>query len=308
MHAITPVFQNHMINQRLGKTIHLKMESLQPSGSFKMRGMGRVCQDAVERGLTHLICSSGGNAGYSTAYVGRLLGVEVTIVVPMTTSETARNRIASQGAKVIRHGATWDIADQLARELVEETQGAYIHPFDNPLVWDGHATLVHELTEQIDKPDLVVLSVGGGGLLCGVAQGLHEVGWQDVPIMAIETHGTTSFADALKAKKLITLENINSIATTLGAQRVTQKALDWAQQHTITPYQVSDYDAVQACLHFIDDQRMLVEPACGAALSLMYDHADTLATYDQVAMIVCGGISTTLEQLQTWQRELTLSN
>lgn len=304
LHLETPVHQNEAINTRLNKKIYFKMECYQPVGSFKIRGIGALCQHAVAEGKTRLISSSGGNAGYAAAYSGKQLGVPVTVVVPETTSETAMQRIKEQNAELIIHGKVWNEADALARQLVEESDAAYIHPFDNPIVWQGNATLADEVASQIDKPDAVVVAVGGGGLMAGLLEGMHKNNWQDVPLLAVETEGAASFAASYHAKKLTRLDKITTIASTLGALQVTATLIDWMDKHPITSILVSDKSAVDACLNFADDLRVLVEPACGAALSLIYDNSHHLADYKSVLMVVCGGAGVNIQQLLKWQENL----
>jgi L-serine/L-threonine ammonia-lyase len=304
LHLQTPVFENPAINNRLNKRIYLKMDCFQPVGSFKIRGIGALCQEAVQSGITHLVCSSGGNAGYAAAYAGRQLQANVTVVVPETTSDTARARIVAEGAEVIVHGRVWDEANTFALKLVEEVQGAYIHPFDHPTIWDGHASMIDELVAQCPQPDVVVVSVGGGGLLCGILAGLHRNGWIGVPVLAVETEGAASFAASVVGGKLETLPQISSIATTLGAKTVTPKLMAWTQKHDIRPFVVTDKTAVDACLRFADDLRVVVEPACGASLSVLYEHVAVLKDFDSVLMIVCGGAGVSMEQLLAWKQQL----
>ena len=156
---------------------------------------------------------------------------------------------------------------------------------------------------QCSKPDVIVVSVGGGRLLCGILEGLHRNNWPDVPVLAVETEGAASLAASLKSGRLETLPGITSIAATLGARRVTQRALDWSQHHPISSVVVSDRVAVNACLQFADDLRVVVEPACGASLSLLYDNAHFLGPYESVLVIVCGGAGVSIEQLLTWQEQ-----
>lgn len=304
----TPVYENPAINARLKRRVFLKMECYQPTGSFKARGIGTLCQHAVEAGQTALVSSSGGNAGYSAAYAGRVLGVPVTVVVPESTGTTARQRIAAEGAEVIVHGAAWDDADAYARALVQERKAAYIHPFDDPVIWEGHATLIDEAAEQCPRPDAVVVAVGGGGLLCGTLEGMHRHGWTDVPVIAVETRGAASFAASIASGELETLPAITSIASTLGAKTVTPKALEWAGRHPITPVGVSDACAVAACLQFADEMRVVVEPACGAALSLLYDNAALLRGAKSVLVIVCGGAGVTYSQLVAYAQKFSTGN
>jgi L-serine/L-threonine ammonia-lyase len=128
------------------------------------------------------------------------------------------------------------------------------------------------------------------------------VGWADVPVVAVETHGTDSFAASVAAKRLITLERITSIATTLAARTVAAEALAWTSRHPITPWTVTDRAAVDACLRFANDHRVLVEPACGAALATVYDNAAVLSGRAPVLVIVCGGAGASLGLLREWDR------
>lgn len=219
-----------------------------------------------------------------------LVGIPITVVVPTTTTPAAIERISAEGATVKIHGAAWDEADQAARKWVAEVNGGYISPFDHPTIWAGHATMIDEVVTQCEKPEAVVVAVGGGGLLCGVLEGLHRQGWCDIPALAVETEGADSFAKSVAAGHLITLPAITSIATSLGAKRVADRLWDWTQRHRIIPTVVSDHAALDACKQFANDQRALVEPACGAALSVIYNNLPQLGTAKSVLVIVCGGI------------------
>lgn len=195
LHLDTPLLQSLPLSLATGQNVWLKMDALQPSGSFKLRGIGLACEHHAREGKTRFVSSSGGNAGIAVAYAGRMLGLAVTVVVPHSSTERARELIRQEGAEVIVHGSVWQEANELALSLVGEND-AFIHPFDDPLLWEGHATLVDEVAARGVKPDAVVLAVGGGGLLAGVSQGLTRNGWADVPVFAVETTGAASLAVA----------------------------------------------------------------------------------------------------------------
>ena len=303
LHIETPLVESRALSICSGRTVRLKLEALQPPGSFKIRGIGLACQEYQWRGAKRFISSSGGNAGIAVAYAGRCLSVPVVVVVPETTSEKAKSLIRQEGAEVIVQGASWQEANTLALSLVGESD-AFLHPFDDPLIWRGHASLVDEVAQSGAKPEAVVLAVGGGGLLCGVVEGLHRNGWNDVPLIAVETEGAASFAHSIQAGYRIELPAISSIATSLGARRVCRQAFNCSKTHPIRSLVVSDRAAVAACLKFLADQRVLVEPACGAALAAVYDRSAELERFKSVLVIVCGGSATTVEQLQQWAQEL----
>ena len=303
LHLPTPIWESRQMSEILAVPVYLKMEALQPVGSFKIRGMGTACEEACRKGAKRLVSSSGGNAGYAVAYAGNRLRVPVTIVVPSRTSERSRELIRSEGAEVIEHGVVWDESHDFATALARGTGGAYIHPFDNPSAWKGHATMMHEAAQAGISPGIVVVSVGGGGLLCGVAQGMEDVGWSMVPVLAVETRGADSLAAAVAAGRLATLEAITSIATTLGARTVAAEAFAWTRRREILPWVVSDRSAVTACFRVADDHRVLVEPACGASLSVVYERAAPVHGRGPVLIIVCGGAGVTRDLLARWDQQ-----
>jgi L-serine/L-threonine ammonia-lyase len=299
LHIETPLIESRAISLHAGRSVWLKMDALQPTGSFKIRGMGYACQEYARRGATRFISSSGGNAGIAVAYAGRYLCIPVVVVVPETTTERAKALIKQEGAEVIVHGSSWQEANALALSLLKDSD-AFLHPFDDPLLWQGHATLIDEVAQAGLKPDAVVLSVGGGGLLCGVLEGMQRYAWEDVPVIAVETQGADSFAQSVKAGRRIELPAITSLATSLGARQVCERAFAWTRQHPIRNLVVSDRSALAACERFIIDQRIVVEPACGAALASVYDRVEELDAFKNVLVIVCGGVTTSIEQLRMW--------
>ena len=303
LHIETPLIQSRALSLLAGRSIWLKLDALQPPGSFKIRGVGHACTEYVKRGARRLVSSSGGNAGLAVAYAGRSLGVPVTVVVPHTTSERAKELLRLEDAEVIAHGASWQEANELALSLVGPDD-AFLHPFDDPLLWEGHASIIDEVARAGLKPDAVVLSVGGGGLLSGVAQGLHRNGWSDVPIVAVETEGAASFHAAAQAGHTVQLDQITSIASSLGSKRVCEQAVQWSKEHTIHSVLVSDKSAVAACERFLFDHRILVEPACGASLALAYENSPALAAFQTVLVVVCGGATATADQLRQWDKTL----
>lgn len=302
LHIPTPLIESRPLSRAAGRNIWLKLDALQPCGSFKLRGVGHACEVHYALGARHLVSSSGGNAGLAVAYAGRKLGVPVTVVVPETTTERAKELLRLENAKVLVHGSSWQEANELALTLVGAGD-AFIHPFDDPLLWAGHASLVDEVVAAGFKPDAVVLSVGGGGLLSGVVEGLQRNGWADVPVLAVETTGAASLHAAMQAGHTVELPRIASIAGSLGAKRVAEQALACTHRQPVHSHLVSDRSALQACERFLLDHRLLVEPACGAALALAYD-ASAMARYPNVLVVVCGGATATLEQIQAWLRQV----
>ena len=302
LHHQTPLFLHHRLSKERGQNIYLKMDCYQPSGSFKIRGIGYLCTQQAQKGTKGFVSSSGGNAGLAVAYSGIQLELPVTIIVPSTTPEHVREKMRILDARVIEHGDVWDESDIFARNYAEQHQCSYIHPFDDPTIWTGHSTLIDELKEQGPKPDLIVCSVGGGGLLCGIIEGLWKHGWNDVPVMAVETTGAASLHASVKAGSLVPIDSITSIAKTLGARKVASKALEWTEKHPITCVQVSDEQTVHACIELLNEQRILVEPACSASYCVLSNRHPLLDQAQNIVVVICGGSGLTLDMLQEWSR------
>jgi L-serine/L-threonine ammonia-lyase len=245
----------------------------------------------------------------------------------MTTKPLMIAKIKAAGAsEVIQHGASWKEADTYLREVIlkGDKNGVYVPPFDHPDIWEGHSKLVAEIKQQLSnhhasssilndvsnsKPDAIVCSVGGGGLFAGVMQGLDQVGWADIPVLALETKGAESLNAALLADSLVTLPGITSLATSLGATRVAEKAFEYARRPNVRSVVLSDAEATMGCWRLADDERMLVEPACGVNVALCYEHrlekalGKQLTAESKVVIVLCGGSNVTVDMLAEWRKE-----
>lgn len=313
LHVHTPLVHSRPISQliEISNQVYLKMDNTQPSGSFKIRGHGHLVSTChSEQGIQHFISSSGGNAGAAVAYAGRVVGARVTIVVPTSTPKFMQERLRADGADVIVHGDVWDISDRYALSLAENDPYAkHVSPFDDPLLWAGHATLIDEIAADLGrtKPSAVVVSVGGGGLFLGVAEGLRNQGWDDVPIIAAETIGADSFAKMAEAGgKVVRIDGITSIAKSLGALAVSEKCAEWVRNgRDIVPIVVSDKEAVEACSLLAVKHRVLVEPACGAAVAAISGSKlkGRIQGTGPVVVVICGGNMVSPGLLKRWVEE-----
>ena len=137
LHVETPLVESTPLGAASGRRVWVKLESAQPCGSFKLRGIGHACEVRHAEGARRFVSSSGGNAGLAAAHAGRRLGVPVTVVVPESSTARARSLLAAEGAEVIVHGESWQEANQHALSLLGP-DAAFLHPFDDPIAWEGH--------------------------------------------------------------------------------------------------------------------------------------------------------------------------
>lgn len=229
-------------------------------------------------------------------------------------------KIRAAGAEeVLQCGATWLDADIHMRDHVivdAERRGAlsiYVPPFDHPDVWAGASTIIAEADAQLTAagvatPDVVICSVGGGGLFNGLVQGMQQCGWDDTEHLALETVGADALNASLEAGEHLTLPGITSIATSLGAKKVSAKTYELATtRDNIKSAVLTDAEATMGAWRFADDERILVEPACGVNLAMCYDGRLSKALGrevqpdDKVMIVVCGGSGVTLDMLAEWK-------
>lgn len=300
LHYKSALIRSRPIEAILGVPTYLKMDCQQPTGSFKIRGVGYACQRAAAKGAQRLVSSSGGNAGYAVAYAGAKLGLPVTVYLSRNAPAFMKDKIAAEGAKVVVHGDAWDEANVAALQDAQAPGAFYIHPFDMPDLWQGHASLIDEMAADGVRPAAIAVAVGGGGLLLGVLEGLERNAWHDTRVIAVETTGTASLAKSIAAGRVVSLDRVEGVAHSLGAKTIAAEALSRSGRFDVRSVVVSDREAVTACRRFADDHRALVEPACGAALATGYFAHPALLGVASVAIVVCGGVAVTLDKLTEW--------
>ncbi|KAJ5579954.1 Serine dehydratase-like [Penicillium hispanicum] len=339
----TPLVESACLSRAAGCRIFLKLENVQPSGSFKSRAMGNQILSHLRKPeyanrRVHFFASSGGNAGLAAVCAARSLGYPCTVVVPLSTKPLMLEKLRAAGAAdVIRHGETFFEAGSYMKDVImkngpgddEDVVKIALHPFDNEPIWEGNSTIVDELEKQLPPAasaeeeevyrgralplDAVMCSVGGGGLLNGLVMGLEKrrslkqndysstshsyldtsstktasaVSPNSHPspihLLAIETAGTDSLAAAVAKNSLISLPKITSQATSLGAIRVSETTFKYAvapppgiKVHSTV---LSDADAARGVLRLADDERLLVELACGVCIEAAIGDAATASS------------------------------
>jgi len=188
----------------------------------------------------------------------------------------------------------------------------YVHPFDQEEIWDGHSTMIDEVVEQLHDqagvaPDVVVCSVGGGGLLTGVMRGLdkHGLGYT-TKVLAMETRGADSLSQAVQKGELVTLPGITSISGSLGARTVCKEAFKLGMRDNVFPCVLLDEEAGIACVRFADDERIMLEIACGINVATCYNgrmkkFVPNLCPDSNVVIIVCGGSNINGEMMRKYK-------
>jgi len=261
----------------------LKLEHLQVGGSFKARGMfNRMRANAIP--VAGVVIASGGNAGIAVACAARALGVRCEVFVPEVSSLAKREKLLHLGAEVHVGGKSY--AEALAASLLHqaETGALLMHAYDQPEVVAGAGTLAAEVEEDAGLPDRALVSVGGGGLIAGIAA------WFEgrCPVEALEPALAPTLHHARAAGAPVDVEVSGIAADSLGARRIGAIAWDVAQRHVAASHLLDD-DAIRAAqLELWQSLRLAVEPAAALPLAALRSGTVRPAAHERVLLVVCG--------------------
>ena len=268
--------------------LFLKLEQAQVTGSFKARGALNTALGLTEVELLKgLITASGGNHGLGVAYAGWKLGVPASIYLPTTTPEDKVKKLEALKADVAIIGDVWDDANKAALDAVKSTGQTYIHPFAQPSIIAGQGTLALELLDQILNIDVLLVSIGGGGLISGIALCAKEIN-PNIKIIGVEPVGAATLHDSVKAGQLITLPAINTKAGTLAPRRSDVLNLQIITKYVDDIVLVTDDDLQTAARWLWAELGQAVELSAAAGIAALQSGAYKPAKGCRVCSILCG--------------------
>jgi len=266
-----------------GFEVWLKLEHLQRSGSFKARGMfNRLLSNTIP--AAGVIAASGGNAGIATAVAANALGVPAEIFVPSISSPAKRARLAALGARVVVGGNAYADALAACEARQQETGALMTHAYDQPEVVAGAGTLAREIEQEAGRPDTVLVSVGGGGLIGGIAAWFEDRS----RVVALEPELAPTLHSARAAGRRVDVSVGGIAADSLGARRLGAIAWELARRHVAESLLLSD-DAILVAQRFLwHEFKLAVESAAALPLAALQSGAVQPAAGDRVCLIVCG--------------------
>ena len=276
-----------------------KLEFLQVSGSFKPRGaFNALLQLDEQRRSRGVVAFSGGNHGLAVAHVASRLKVPATIFMPRTTPATVIERARADGADVVLTETIAQALEQVeARAALGQT---LIHPYDDERVIEGQGTIGLEFLEDVPDLATLVVSIGGGGLIAGIASVVNALR-PHVRVYGVETRGADAMRRALDAGRPVTMPAITSIARTLGAPIVSDTTLHAVQTLVEDVVTVDDADAVAAIVELVNEFRVTVEPASACCLAALRAGLVPRARQGATAVLLCGG-NVAPEELAAWRK------
>jgi len=270
-----------------GRPVSLKLELLQHTGSFKVRGAFNSVLSAPEQPEL-LVAASGGNHGMAVAHVGRALGVPTSIFVPSVAPEVKVWAITALGAEVTQVGSTYAEALAASQEAAARPGALTLHAYDAFGTVTGQGTLGPEIAEQVPDVDTVVIAVGGGGLCAGVTRGLAGAR-PEARVIAVEPETCPTLHRALEHGGPVDVQVGGVAASALGASRLGRIAFATAQEHSTASLLVSDEAIIDARRWLWREARVAAEPGGATAVAALLSGAFVPRDGERVCVVVCGG-------------------
>jgi len=265
----TPLQHSQAFSDRAGCRVYLKLESFQPVRSFKLRGaLNKLMRLTPERRAAGVITASAGNHGMGVAYAAGEFGVPATVYVPETANPYKVESVKRLGARVVAAGRSYSeaYADAVAEQ--QKTGATFVHAYDDPDVVAGQGTIGLELLEDLEELDTVVVPIGGGGLIGGIALYLKSRR-PAIRVIGVEPTGADAMRRSLEAGRIVTLERVSTIADGLAASAPGQLTLDLAQRYVDEVMAVEDDEMVESIRLLFEWEHLLAEPAGAAALAAL---------------------------------------
>ncbi|MBM3525988.1 MAG: threonine/serine dehydratase [Alphaproteobacteria bacterium] len=285
----TPMMQASPVRQVIapGAEVWLKLECLQVTGSFKARGaLSKLKSLSAEEIARGLVTASGGNHGVAVAYAGSQAGVPTTVFVPKGVSPAKARKIEYYGARLEVVGEVWDEANRAALALAAKGI-TYVHPFADPAVMAGQGTIALEILDELPDVDTLIVAIGGGGLIAGMAVAAKAIK-PELRIIGVEPTGAPTLHASLAAGHVVTLPRITTKVPTLAASRTEAVNFEIARRHVSEVVLIEDSDMDDACRWLWREMSLSADPSGAAGVAALLTGRIKPKPGSRVATLVCG--------------------
>ncbi len=285
----TAVIQLKNLSNLLNSKVYVKLENMQNTGSFKMRGAcNKIANLTPEEKSRGIITSSAGNHAQGVAASGKAFGVKTVIVMPKTTPITKIKATKDYGAEVILHGEVYDDAYQKALEIQKERNLVFVHPFDDELVIAGQGTIALEIIKQVEDIDVVVIPVGGGGLISGVSYVLKTLK-PNIRIIGVQTLNAQAMKISFDNKELTNIKCLPSIADGIAVSNPGKKTYELISKYVDEIVTVSEDQIASAILELMENYKIVTEGSGAATVAALRNNKIKGIENKKVLGIVSGG-------------------
>ena len=285
----SPCVRSEMLSRITEQGVYLKLENLQMTGSFKERGaLNRIAMLTPEQAKHGVVAASAGNHAQGVAYHATLRGIRAVIVMPLTTPLVKVTATRDFGAEVVLHGANYEEACAEATRLCTEQRMTFIHPFDDLLVMAGQGTIGLEMLEQVEGLEAVVVPIGGGGLISGIACAVKESN-PKVRVIGVQTERLPSMKEAIAEHHPVTLPAATTIADGIAVRRAGDLTLPVVAKYVDEIVTVDEDEISSAILTLLEREKTLAEGAGATALAALLQQRTSLPKGTKTGVLVCGG-------------------
>ena len=255
----TSLIQSPIFSKEAGNEVYIKPENLQKTGSFKIRGAyNKITNLSDEEKKKGVIASSAGNHAQGVAYGAKESGIKAVIVMPKSTPLIKVESTKQYGAEVILHGDVYDDAFKKAKELEEKKGYVFVHPFDDKDVIYGQGTITLEILEELPETDIILVPIGGGGLISGIACAA-KILKPEIKIIGVEPDGAASAYEAIKEDKVVELKEANTIADGTAVKKIGNTTFEYIKKYVDEIITVSDYELMEAFLLLVEKHKIIAE-------------------------------------------------
>ncbi|MFG5918955.1 threonine ammonia-lyase [Sneathia vaginalis] len=284
----TPLMECPTLDEITNNTVLLKLENLQRTGSFKVRGAMNKIMNLTEEEKSHgVIASSAGNHAQGVALGAKSIGINATIVMPETAPLSKVIATKNFGARVIQHGQYYDEAYNKALEIQEKENLVFLHPFNDDYVIAGQGTIGLEILNEVSDIDAIFVPVGGGGLLSGIAVAVKSIN-PNIKVYGVEANGAASMKESVSNKKIIQLKSCHTIADGIAVAKVGDKTFEIVQKYVDKIISVSEEEITSAILFLLEKSKVVAEGAGATSLAgLLSNQVDVKGK--KVCCVISGG-------------------
>ena len=255
----TSLIQSPIFSKEAGNEVYIKPENLQKTGSFKIRGAyNKITNLSDEEKKKGVIASSAGNHAQGVAYGAKESGIKAVIVMPKSTPLIKVESTKQYGAEVVLHGDVYDDAFKKAKELEEKEGYIFVHPFDDEDVIHGQGTIALEILEELPETDIILVPIGGGGLISGIACAA-KILKPEIKIIGVEPDGAASAYEAIKEDKVVELKEANTIADGTAVKKIGNTTFEYIKKYVDEIITVSDYELMESFLLLVEKHKIIAE-------------------------------------------------
>ena len=287
----TPAVYSYTFSESTGADVHLKLENLQRTGSFKVRGaLNKVLQLTDDERARGLVAASAGNHAQGVALAAQLAGCTAKIVMPTSTAITKVERTRGYGAEVVLHGATYDEAAALALELVETEGRIPVHPFDDWDIIRGQGTVGVEVARQVPDVRSVVLPIGGGGLIAGVAMALKARAAREgrpIDVIGVQAEGASPMVQSIQEGEKRVVENPRTLAEGIRVGKVGERTFEVVRALVDRTLTVSEDEIARGVVELVEMNRVVAEAAAVTPIAALV--ARRVRAEGPLVAIISGG-------------------